>query len=104
MEAPAWKEYIETSVYTGANESDRYRERYASGMVAEEPFTYGAKKTGFPFGIYFGTRVRDSVRNVVGCVVGIQEDSILVAFENGQEPRISTIKEEAFEQGHFVLV
>lgn len=103
MEAPAWKEYIETSVYTGANESDRYRERYASGMVAEEPFTYGAKKTGFPFGIYFGTRVRDNVRNVVGCVVGIQEDSILVAFENGQEPQVVIVKEDEFAHGCFAL-
>ena len=43
------------------------------------------------------------MKNEVGCVVGIQDDYILVAFENGLEPRIMPVSEEMFDHGYFAL-
>lgn len=101
MEAPAWKEYINDAVDHGAIEHDFSLVRGAS-MVAEERAPYG-KQMKFPYGIYFGSKIRDTVKEQVGCVVGIQQDYILVAFENGVEPRVMPVGAEGFDKGFFAL-
>ena len=54
-------------------------------------------------GIYFGTRIKDTVKNRIGCVVGIKEDYILVVFEGDVEPQIVPAGAEFFEKGYYSL-
>ena len=104
MEAPAWKEYIDSAVRTGIYGFGSSKDYPSAMMVAEPTVPYGTKKKhSFPYGIYFGTRIRNNMKNEVGCVVGIQDDYILVAFENGLEPRIMPVSEEMFDHGYFAL-
>ncbi len=74
-------------------------------MVAEDMASYGVtkKKRDFPYGIFFGSRIKDSVKDRVGCVVGIKEDYILVAFEGDVEPQIIPANAEFFENGYYSL-
>lgn len=74
-------------------------------MVAESPVQYGSVRTDkkFPYGLYFGSRIKDSVKGRVGCVVGIQEDYILVAFEGEIEPQIVPANSDFFEKGYYAL-
>lgn len=99
MEAPAWKEYIDDAIKYGVGKA-----RYPS-MVAESPVQYGSVRTDkkFPYGLYFGSRIKDSVKGRVGCVVGIQEDYILVAFEGEIEPQIVPANSDFFEKGYYAL-
>ncbi len=104
MEAPAWKEYIDASVRNGAFGLSKVANRSVVAKVADSVATYGTKKDySFPYGIYFGTKIRNTYKNEVGCVVGFFEGHILVAFENGIEPRIMPVSEECFEKGYFVV-
>lgn len=100
MEAPAWKEFIEDTISLGANSID-----YSS----EPPrITYTfinlAEKSKFPYGLYFGSRVRDSVKNRIGCVVGIQDDCVHIAFEGDTEPQFVAAGPEFFEHGFYTLI
>ena len=99
MEAPAWKEYIDDAIKYGVGKAG-----YPS-MVAESPVQYGSVRTDkkFPYGLYFGSRIKDSVKGRVGCVVGIQEDYILVAFEGEIEPQIVPANSDFFEKGYYAL-
>ena len=73
-------------------------------MVAEASFEYGEKKRKkFPYGLYFGSKIRDSVKNRVGCVVGINDNYVLVAFEDEVEPQIVSAGSEFFENGYYSL-
>lgn len=133
MEAPAWKEYIDSAVHTGIYGFDSLDSYSTAMMVAESPASYNVKKSRrFPYGIYFGTKIKDTVnphaiscatkyesqqkcseyavnyetfivKNQVGCVVGIQEDFILVAFEADLEPRLMPVSEDGFKKGYFSL-
>lgn len=104
MDAPAWKEYIDSAVRTCIYGFGSSKDYPSAMMVAEPTVPYGTKKKHiFPYGIYFGTRIRNNMKNEVGCVVGIQDDYILVAFENGLEPRIMPVSEEMFDHGYFAL-
>lgn len=47
--------------------------------------------------------LKDTVKNQIRCVVGIQKNYILVAFEAGLEPRVMPVGEEGFERGYFVV-
>lgn len=99
MEAPAWKEYIDDAIKYGVGKAG-----YPL-MVAESPVQYGSVRTDkkFPYGLYFGSRIKDSVKGRVGCVVGIQEDYILVAFEGEIEPQIVPANSDFFEKGYYAL-
>ena len=73
-------------------------------MVAEASFEYGEnKRKGFPYGLYFGSKIKDSVKGRVGCVVGINDNYVLVAFENEIEPQIVAAGSEFFEKGYYTL-
>lgn len=99
MEAPAWKEYIDDTIKYGI-----YNKGYPS-MVAESSFEYGekSKKKRFPYGLYFGSKIKDSVKGRVGCVVGFNGDYVLVAFEDEVEPQIVSAGSEFFEKGYYSL-
>lgn len=99
LEAPAWKEYIDNAVY-------KRMVAYAKGvsMFRETTAHYGKKEEiKFPYGIYFGTKVKNLVKGEIGCVVGIKEEYILVAFENDIDPRIVAVGPEGFDKGYFSI-
>ena len=112
MEAPAWKQYIDYAVNEGmysrlsAYQSALSMSKDKTNVVAETPVQYGTKKNNqydFPYGIHFGTKVRDYVKGRTGVVVGIQPDYILVAFESDLEPRIIPAGSEFFEKGYYAI-
>ena len=74
-------------------------------MVAEDTVPYGTSKLkhDFPYGIYFGSHIKDTVKNRIGCVVGVKEDYILVAFEDDMDPQIIPADAESFEKGYYSL-
>ena len=118
MEAPAWKDHIDSAIRVGIYAqkiATLYKNTEATRsaiydldsvnkamMVAEDTVHYG-KKHDFPYGIFFGSRIKDTVKNRIGCVVGIKEDYILVAFEGEVEPQIVPVKEDSFDKGFFSL-
>ena len=123
MEAPAWKAHIDSAIRVGiyaqklANmsseknavlkEDNSYSFDRTNGtmMVAEDTIPYGGvkKKYDFPYGIYFGSRIKDNEKNRIGCVVGVRDEYILVAFEGEVEPQIIAAGVEFFEKGHYTL-
>lgn len=123
MEAPAWKSYIDSAVRIGMyaqklsammnagqtrlNEDVTYKFDSPGEimMVAEESGLDGSarKKYDFPYGIYFGSRIKDSVKKRVGCVVGIKDDYVLIAFEGDMDPQIISANAETFEKGYYSL-
>ena len=92
---------------TGPSGGDVYSFTHPNNamMVAEDTSMYGKikQKYDFPYGIYFGSRIKDSVKNRVGCVVGVKKDYILVAFEGDVEPHIVAAGVEFFEKGYYLL-
>ena len=101
MEAPAWKNYIDRTI------RDRVRgNTFEPGQAVAEPrMAYTTDEDmSFPFGIYFGSKVRNTATGEIGCVVGFQENSVLVAFEgDNAEPRIVMTNSELFENGSYSL-
>lgn len=102
MEAPAWKTYIEGTVSKGADAYVFYTSEDKQ-MVAEESVTYGKKNFKFPYGIYFGSRIKDSVKNRIGIVIGIYESYIVIAFEDEVNPQIIHAGPEFFEKGFYSI-
>lgn len=100
MEAPAWKEYINEVIEYGVENGTR------SLMVAESNGEYISrrKSKGFPYGIYFGSRIKDTINARIGCVVGVRDDKILVIFEEDTIPQIIPAFGESFEKGIYVLI
>lgn len=123
MEAPAWKSHIDTAVRVGIY-AQKIATLHSTGgmridtddlydldtskdvmMVAEDTVPYGTSKLKheFPYGIYFGSHIKDTVKNRIGCVVGVKEDYILVAFEDDMDPQIIPADAESFEKGYYSL-
>ena len=108
MEASAWKEYINcmaNSANTGSviyaeNHSANYELRDAPPSDSSLYAIDDTEKYNFPYGIYFGTRIRDNIKGKTGYVVSIQREYILVAFENGIEPKLIPFTPESFKNGH----
>lgn len=102
MEAPAWKKYIDE--YVNAKNIENLN---SSDLFVEETIgSYGKEhkhNSSFPYGIYFGTKIKDTINNRIGCVIGIQNDYILVAFENNLTPMIIPASVAFFEKGFYVL-
>lgn len=77
MEAPIWMDYIDK-------------------LISEKELI-NQKSCKFPFGVYFGSHIFDNVDKATGIVVGMNDDYILVAYENTFEPKIITYDRLAFE-------
>jgi len=116
MEAPAWKNYIEFIVRKGVPKQKMSPSMAPYGMgsyVAESQITQARilKDSGtpnnnnyeFPYGIYFGSKIRDVDTNQVGCVVGFSDNLVFVALEENHQPRIITLSAKAFETGKYRL-
>lgn len=113
MEAPAWKQYIDYAVNNerynlllGYN-SEETNSITNSLLVAEGMEQYGSiqkENYNFPYGIYFGTKVKDNSNGHIGVVVLIRPDFIEVLFEGEMEPKRRTIIPELFENGYFSVV
>lgn len=105
MEAPAWKEYIEATVNHCLHDNT-YGDSYTHSITTKTQTKCENTNTivgKFPYGIYFGSRVRDFVKGRIGCVVGIREDYILVAFEGNASPNVVPADSEFFEKGFYAL-
>jgi hypothetical protein len=105
-----WKAYIDAAVRVGI-----YAKKLSSmmrkdqtdsfnGMTVRETSTYAIKERKFPYGIYFGSRIKDIAKNRIGCEVCIKEDYNFVAFDGEDEPQIITVEMECFDKGIYSLV
>lgn len=107
MEAPAWKEFIDAATCQNNIVTYLSEQHGTSLRVAEPSVGFNAigvpSDYGFPYGIYFGSKIYDTVKKRIGCVVGILEDLILVAFEGEVKPDIIPMNSEFFEHGFSVL-
>lgn len=100
MEAPAWKKYIDNKINYDINGSSfNMNLKEGNGSI---PYKLDANT--FPYGLYFGSRIKDSEENRIGCVVGIKEDHILVVFDGEENPQIVQVSPKPFEEGYFTLV
>ena len=105
VETPAWKDIIDHVVNYGVflkdiNTIDDIKDY---SMVAEEN-RYGVqKRSSFPYGLYFGTKIRDLVKDRIGYVVGINEEYIWVAFEDKDKPIMMPARKEFFDEGYYVV-
>lgn len=103
MEAPAWKEYIDVSVQTPWMS---LQPAVSELLLAEESTSYGQEKSlnmDFPFGIYFGSRIKNVQDGRVGVVIDVHIDTILIAFEGEGSPDMILADKESFEQGRFAV-
>lgn len=103
MEAPAWKEYIDVSVQTPWMSLQPV---VSELLLAEESTSYGQEKSlnmDFPFGIYFGSRIKNVQDGRVGVVIDVHIDTILIAFEGEGSPDMILADKESFEQGRFAV-
>ena len=78
-------------------EKEMYREGFARCKLNLELGEYTGEELDYLYQIY------DTVKKRVGCVVGILEDLILVAFEGEVKPDIIPMNSEFFEHGFSVL-
>lgn len=104
MEAPAWKQYIDKIVRIPP--LPRLCRNDAI-MVAENTTNYGGdlfKNMDFPFGIYFGSRVRNLGDGRIGCVVDIRDEEIVVAFQGHEKPELVVVAKDGFESGQYVKI
>lgn len=103
MEAPAWKQYIDKTVRFPVRPRSC---RNDAIMVAEDPAIYDSgyfKNMDFPFGIYFGSRVKNLLDGSIGCVVDIRADEIVVAFQGHEKPDLVVATKNSFESGQYVI-
>ena len=120
MEAPAWKSFIDSAVrmelYVNALADVRKRtsditESDFTASFSSEDLTVVIEDMGgssittdrIPYGLYFGSRVKDIANNRVGCVVGMKPDYILIAFEGREKPQIVKVNLEVFDSGQYML-
>lgn len=102
MEAPAWKEYIDDAINYGIHSFNQHGQ---DQIAAEQQAVYSTnkKETIFPYGLLFGSMIRDKVKGKVGCIVGIKKEYVLVAFEGEVEPCIVPASADFFEKGFYEL-
>lgn len=77
LEAPIWMDYI--------------------NKIISEKESYNKNVCNFPFGVYFGSTIFDNEDKRTGLVVGMNDEYILVAYENSFEPDLMTYDRFAFE-------
>ncbi len=103
MEAPAWKEYIDyvvqhPTVMAGIEDAL---------LIAEKPAEYLANNNSrwqFPYGIYFGSMVKDQNNGRVGCVVKVNYHDISIAFQGTEMPEIVSVDEQSFAAGRLKVI
>lgn len=103
MEAPLWKEYIDMTAQKPWVSS---RPIVNGLLLAEESLSYGLKKSfdmDFPFGLYFGSRIKNMQDGRIGVVIEVRTNTILIAFEGKNRPDMIEADKESFEQGKFVV-
>lgn len=105
VETPAWNDIIENAVKHGVDLKNIYSldDSQYGYMVAEEQSNTVSQSSRLPYGIYLGTRIRDTVKNEIGFVVGISNDYVTVAFEDGINPRMVPAGKEFFDKGYFIV-
>lgn len=99
MEAPAWKEYINQAVITAS--FDRGNE--TTGTERDTNVLHRPINNRFPFGIYYGSRIKDLINNRYGFVVGISEERIIIAFEDILEPVLVSVNADDFSTDVYMI-
>ena len=91
VNAPVWQQYILNRVLM-------YAEKLTEQSIVET--------NKIPYGIFFGTKIYDTVKEQAGCVVGRGRSGeyVLIAFEGDVEPQIIAVGPEGFEKGYFKIV
>lgn len=69
---------------------------YINKIISEKE-SYNKNVCNFPFGVYFGSTIFDNENKRTGLVVGMNDEYILVAYENSFEPDLMTYDRFAFE-------
>ena len=77
LEAPIWIDYI--------------------NKIISEKESYNKNVCNFPFGVYFGSTIFDNEDKRTDLVVGMNDEYILVAYENSFEPDLMAYDRFAFE-------
>ncbi|MBT8906655.1 restriction endonuclease [Lactobacillus delbrueckii subsp. bulgaricus] len=93
MDAPAWSTYIANEVSQEINSSKAVENKLDNSITVR-----------FPYGISFGTLILNKQRNVVGCVIGVSEDEITVAYDTKLNIKNDTVDAKDFEKGLFAVV
>ena len=105
VETPDWNKIIDDTVKYGVYLKNIYSmDELKGGHLVAEGNEYSVNHNRFPYGIYIGSKVKDTARNEIGYVVGISDELelIQVAFENGIEPNIMPVGKELFDK-YFVV-
>lgn len=103
MEAPAWKEYIDYAVKYPTDSHSVKGEL----LIAESPghyLTNSDSQWKFPYGIYFGSRVKEEHTGRIGCVVKVNKKDISVAFQKDDSPEIISVDEDTFLRSGFTII
>lgn len=100
LEAPEWKEYIDLSV---RKRVELYVNAFSGVRESTPLYMTSNAEMKFPYGLYFGTKVRNTENGKIGCIVGIRDDYVLVAFEEKVEPWICAVGSEMFEAGYYKI-
>ena len=98
FEALAWREHINEMVNLGPFGGRGLDEKPKDRVIEESK--YGSAQ--FPHGIYFGTRITDTVRGITGVVTNITENQITVQYpkqSKNDKQEIILYKVVDFENG-----
>ena len=97
METPAWTNYIDYAVKYGIHRN--------SLLVSEQKPKYGEKSAmKFPYGINFGTMIKNNQRHIPGCVVGMSDDAIVLAYNQELNIPNEKVTAEEFQKGLFSVI
>lgn len=97
METPAWTNYIDSTVKYGTHQGTL--------SVAEPRAAYGVDETKrFPYGINFGTMVKNNEKNIPGCVVGVSRDAIILAYNQKLKLANERVTADEFQKGLFSVI
>jgi hypothetical protein len=108
----AMKEYLDKRILIIGDsivEQDKVAHLYeirdypVDGFMVAEGKEYSINHNRFPYGIYVGSRIKNTVNNEIGYVVGINNEFVQVAFENGVKPLIVSAGKDFFDKGYFVV-
>lgn len=97
METPAWTNYIDSTVKYGTHQG--------ALSVAEPRAAYGVDESKkFPYGISFGTMVKNNEKNIPGCVVGVSHDAIILAYNQKLKLANERVTADEFHKGLFSVI
>ena len=58
----------------------------------------------FPYGINFGTMIKNNQRHIPGCVVGMSDDAIVLAYNQELNIPNEKVTAEEFQKGLFSVI